>query len=195
MSLPLGAVRLTNEFLRHDPARKGELKRLRGFVEREIGRIADRIASARPKNVIATSGTAAALAAIASHLRRGRNRQRMPSRARKWPASPNDWRAFPWPSAGRSKALDRGGLKSSSPALWSITNFWSAALTGFRYSPLGLRDGMLAQMAADYDRSTRSGKHIESERWDSILTAVAHYHVDMKHALDVRDSAMHYFRR
>ncbi len=45
-------------------------------------------------------------------------------------------------------------------------------------------------MAAEYDRSTRSGRQIESERWESITRAVAHYHVDMKHALDVRDSAM-----
>jgi exopolyphosphatase/guanosine-5'-triphosphate,3'-diphosphate pyrophosphatase len=63
-------------------------------------------------------------------------------------------------------------------------------LKGFRYSPLGLRDGLLAQMAAEYDRSTRSGRQIESERWESITNAVAHYRVDMKHALDVRDSAM-----
>src|SRR5256712_11761636 len=63
VSLPLGAVRLTNEFLRHDPPRKSELRRLQGFVEREIGRIADRISRARPKVVIVTSGTAAALAA------------------------------------------------------------------------------------------------------------------------------------
>ena len=52
-------------------------------------------------------------------------------------------------------------------------------LQGFRYSPLGLRDGLLAQMAAEYDRTTRSGKQIESERWDSIRAAVAHYRVDM----------------
>jgi exopolyphosphatase/guanosine-5'-triphosphate,3'-diphosphate pyrophosphatase len=67
-------------------------------------------------------------------------------------------------------------------------------LSGFRYSPLGLRDGLLAQMAADYDRSTRSGKHIESERWDSIRAAVAHYHVDIDHALQVRHAAMHLFQ-
>jgi len=66
-------------------------------------------------------------------------------------------------------------------------------LQGFRYSPLGLRDGLLAQMAAEYDRSTRSGKQIESERWDSIRAAVSHYRVDMKHALNVRASAMHLF--
>src|SRR6058998_863313 len=68
VSLPLGAVRLTNEFLRHDPPRKSELRRLRGFVEREIGRIADRISRARPKVFIATSGTAAALAAVCHGL-------------------------------------------------------------------------------------------------------------------------------
>ena len=71
VSLPLGAVRLTDEFLRHDPSRKGELKRLRGFITREVNRIIDRIGPRKLKNVIATSGTAAALAAVASHLRRG----------------------------------------------------------------------------------------------------------------------------
>src|SRR2546425_10356794 len=71
VSLPLGAVRLTNEFLRHDPPRKSELKRLRGFMTREVGRVVDRIVAARAKAVIATSGTAAALAAVASHLQKG----------------------------------------------------------------------------------------------------------------------------
>src|SRR6476469_8655719 len=52
VSLPLGAVRLTNEFLRHDPPRKGELKRLRGFVTREVNRVVNRIGSAKVRNVI-----------------------------------------------------------------------------------------------------------------------------------------------
>ncbi len=58
VSLPLGAVRLTGEFLKHDPPRKSELKQLQGFVAREVGRIQDRIRSARVGGVIATSGTA-----------------------------------------------------------------------------------------------------------------------------------------
>src|SRR6267143_4267280 len=70
VSLPLGAVRLTSEFLTHDPPRKGELERLRGFVAREMGRIQDRIRSARVRGVIATSGTAAALAGASAHLAR-----------------------------------------------------------------------------------------------------------------------------
>src|SRR5579864_3625295 len=58
VSLPLGAVRLTNEFLLHDPPRKSEMRQLRGFISREMERTADRIKRARPKVVIATSGTA-----------------------------------------------------------------------------------------------------------------------------------------
>jgi exopolyphosphatase/guanosine-5'-triphosphate,3'-diphosphate pyrophosphatase len=66
-------------------------------------------------------------------------------------------------------------------------------LKAFRYSPLGLRDGILAQMAAEYDHSTRSGRAVESERWESIKRAVEHYRIDLQHALHVRDSALQLF--
>jgi exopolyphosphatase / guanosine-5'-triphosphate,3'-diphosphate pyrophosphatase len=190
VSLPLGAVRLTNEFLRHDPSRKGELKRLRSFVTREVNRITDRIASAKVKNVIATSGTAAALAAVAIHLRRGAGRQRpVVSRAEMTRIAK---RLARLPVAERRK-IEGIGPRRAEIVVAGATVYHELLerlhLKGFRYSPLGLRDGILAQMAADYDRSTRSGRQIESERWESIMKAVDHYHVDRKHALDVRDSA------
>jgi exopolyphosphatase / guanosine-5'-triphosphate,3'-diphosphate pyrophosphatase len=191
VSLPLGAVRLTDEFLRHDPTRKGELKRLRGFIAREVGRIADRIAAARVKNVIATSGTAAALAAVATHLRRGANRSRSAvSRAEMTRIAK---RLARLPVAERRKIEGIGPRRAEiivAGAQVYHELLDRLRLKGFRYSPLGLRDGILAQMAADYDRSTRSGRQIESERWESTLKAVDHYRVDRKHALDVRDSAM-----
>ena len=52
VSLPLGAVRLTGEFLKHDPPRKSDLKRLQEFVAREITRIQGRIKAARVGAVI-----------------------------------------------------------------------------------------------------------------------------------------------
>lgn len=190
VSLPLGAVRLTNEFLRHDPVRKGELKRLRGFVTREVNRVVDRITTAKIKNVIATSGTAAALAAVASHLRKGVNRQRlMVSRAE---MSRIAKRLARLPVAERRK-IEGIGPRRAEIIVAGATVYHELLerfhLKGFRYSPLGLRDGILAQMAADYDQSTRSGRQIESERWESIMKAVSHYRIDRKHALDVRDSA------
>src|SRR6267378_7339122 len=82
VSLPLGAVRLTDEFLRHDPPRKGEMKRLRGFVAREVDRVASRIVAARVNGVIATSGTAAALAAVAANLRKNSISRQRPAVSR-----------------------------------------------------------------------------------------------------------------
>src|ERR1700733_11113804 len=190
VSLPLGAVRLTNEFLRHDPPRKGELKRLRGFITREANRILDRITSAKVKNVIATSGTAAALAAVASHLRQATSRQRLMVSSAEMTRIAK--RLARLPVAERRK-IEGIGPRRAEIIVAGATVYQELLdrlrLKGFRYSPLGLRDGILAQMAADYDRSTRSGRQIESERMESILKAIDHYHVERKHAFDVRDAA------
>jgi exopolyphosphatase / guanosine-5'-triphosphate,3'-diphosphate pyrophosphatase len=193
VSLPLGAVRLTDEFLRHDPPRKGELKRLHGFVAREVNRIAGRIVAAKVKYVIATSGTAAALAAVASHLRKTRNHRAVVSAtemtriAKRLARLPVDER----------RQIEGIGLRRAEIIVAGAFVYHELLdrchLKAFRYSPLGLRDGLLGQMAAEYDRSTRSGKQIESERWGSITKAVAHYRVEMKHALDVRNAAMFLF--
>ena len=195
VSLPLGAVRLTSEFFQHDPPRKAELRRLRGFVEREIGRIADRITRARPKAVIATSGTAASLAAVCHGLYKTKgprtatvSRMQMRRIAKTLARLPLEQRTkLPGVGPRRAEIVVAGAVVYSEL-------LERCQLAGFRYSPLGLRDGLLAQMAADYDHSTRTGKHIQSERWDSIRAAVAHYHVEMDHALQVREAATQLFK-
>jgi exopolyphosphatase/guanosine-5'-triphosphate,3'-diphosphate pyrophosphatase len=195
VSLPLGAVRLTDEFLSHDPPRKGELKRLRGFVVREVDRVSPRIVKMRVKNVIATSGTAAALAATASHLRQGSGSQQRTAVSSA--EMTRIAKRLPRLAVAERRKIEGIGPKRAeiivAGALVYHELLERCHLKGFRYSPLGLRDGLLAQMAAEYDRSTRSGKQIESERWDSIIRAVAHYSLDKKHSLDVRTSAMHLF--
>src|SRR5581483_6746285 len=77
VSLPLGAVRLTNDFLHHDPPRKSELRQLRGLVTRAAGRVAQRIAAAKPTIVIATSGTAEALAAVCQAMYKTKSQRGM----------------------------------------------------------------------------------------------------------------------
>jgi len=194
ISLPLGAVRLTNEFLHHDPARKSELRQMRGFIVREIERTADRIKRFRPKIVIATSGTAASLAAVCHGLYQTQgSRASTVSRAQMLRIAKLLARL---PLDGRRRLSGVGPRRAeiivAGAAVYAAL-FERCQLPGFRASSLGLRDGLLAQMAAEYDRSTRSGKQIESERWDSLLNAVEHYRVDMQHALEVRQSAMHLF--
>src|SRR6202167_1442431 len=194
VSLPLGAVRLTGEFLRHDPPRKSELKQLQGFVAREVTRIQDRIKAARVGAVIATSGTAAALVGVASHLARPRKTKRRPAtyatremirRIAKQITRLNldQRRKVPGIGPRRAEIICAG-------AVVYAELMERCHLSGFRYSALGLRDGILAQMAAEYDHSTRSGRAIESERGESIKRAVEHYRVDLNHALHVRDSSL-----
>lgn len=192
VSLPLGAVRLTGEFLKHDPPRKGELKQLHSFVTREIVRIRDRIRSAHIGSVIATSGTAAALVSMASHLARPRKR-RAPSAVTREMMRRIVKQLTRMTLDQRRKVRGIGPRRAEIICAGAVV--YSELLEGchlpaFRYSALGLRDGILAQMAAEYDRSTRSSRAIESERWESIQRAVEHYRVDMHHALHVRDSAL-----
>jgi len=59
-SLPLGAVRLTEEFLQADPASAEDLARMRRLIARELRRAHRKIQPGRVQMVIATSGTAAA---------------------------------------------------------------------------------------------------------------------------------------
>jgi len=189
VSLPLGAVRLTNEFLRHDPPRKPELRRLRGFIAREIGRGGDPIARLRPRAVIATSGTAESLAAVAKGLEKGKKQQAaITTRVQVRRIAK---------LLARRTVDDRKKLAGVGPRRAEIIVAGAEVyaelldryrLSGFRYSPLGLRDGILAQMLLDH--GARSVKQVESERWDSIRAAVEHYRVDMDHALKVRESAM-----
>ncbi|MGB6690094.1 MAG: exopolyphosphatase, partial [Terracidiphilus sp.] len=61
VSMPLGAVRLTEEFLQADPPPAEGLARMHQLIARELRRASRKIREPRPSLVIATSGTAAAL--------------------------------------------------------------------------------------------------------------------------------------
>jgi exopolyphosphatase/guanosine-5'-triphosphate,3'-diphosphate pyrophosphatase len=194
-SLPLGAVRLTNEFLRHDPPRSGELDRLRGFITRYVGRVSPQIAASGVKVAIATSGTAAALAALsqsaikpAARPKKGFVTQRSAGQLATLLAR--------LPVDERKKLAGIGPRRAEiiiAGAFVYSEILERCRVPSFRYSDLGLRDGLLAQMAAEYDSHTRSGKQIESERWDSVLAAVQHYRVEKDHALRVREFALQFF--
>src|ERR1019366_4760721 len=73
VSLPLGAVRLSEEFLRADPAPAEGLARLRQFIARELRVAQSKIQPGKVARVIATSGTAAALSeAVAAEEKVGK---------------------------------------------------------------------------------------------------------------------------
>ncbi len=195
VSLPLGAVRLTNDFLHHDPPRKPELQRLKALVAREVTRISERVMRAHPKVVIATSGTAESLAAACHTLYKTKGpRAAAVSRAQMHNIAKKLSRL---PIAERRKIQGIGPRRAEiivAGAMVYAEILDRCRLAGFRFSPLGLRDGLLAQMVADYDRGARSRRQVESERWESIREAMDHYHIDVDHAFAVRNSAEQLFK-
>jgi exopolyphosphatase/guanosine-5'-triphosphate,3'-diphosphate pyrophosphatase len=196
ISLPLGAVRLTEEFLKHDPPTPKELRRLRSFIEKEMGRTGRRILAYKPRVMIATSGTAAALAAVCSgvHKRSVREKAQDVPRAK---AVKIAAKLAKLNMAQRTALVGIGPRRAEIVVAGAVVFaelLEKCHLRGFRYSPLGLRDGLLSQMAADYDQRTRSRKQVESDRWDALLATGKNYRVDLTYSQHVRKLALDLFR-
>jgi exopolyphosphatase / guanosine-5'-triphosphate,3'-diphosphate pyrophosphatase len=195
-SLPLGAVRLTQEFLHRDPPKRKEIARLRDFVAEEITPLQKQIAGKKLQVAIGTSGTAAALAGTwaARQKKHNRSPRTVPTAALQEIAAElqtlteQQRAALPGIGTRRAEIIVAGAVVFAE--LFSGLGFPS-----FRYSSLGLRDGLLAQMAADYGRSRRIRKQIQSERWNALLQLARHYRVDLRHAERVRKLASELFTR
>jgi exopolyphosphatase/guanosine-5'-triphosphate,3'-diphosphate pyrophosphatase len=67
-------------------------------------------------------------------------------------------------------------------------------LAGFRYSDLGLRDGILAQMLAEKDDRATAHLQFEQERWESVLATAKRYGVNLKLAEPVKNHAEQLYR-
>ncbi len=224
VSLPLGAVRLREEFLRADPAPAEGLARMRQFIARELRTAHGKIQPGEVARVIATSGTAAALSeAVAAEERAGRAGKPDKKAAKKSVGktiqalavsqalvSAPEARLVTTQDARRLAAklapmtlAERSAVEGIGPRRAEIIVpgaevfaelLESFGLAGFRYSPLGLRDGILAQMLAEQDERARVHRAFEHDRWESVLATARRYGVDPKQAEPVRAHALQLFR-
>jgi exopolyphosphatase/guanosine-5'-triphosphate,3'-diphosphate pyrophosphatase len=240
ISLPLGAVRLTQEFIPDDPPSEEGLARMKQFIARELRRAHRRILPAgmtgqRPL-MIATSGTAAALSEAhnslikpestskatgkitrrrvgiskaagtrvtisAGKLVAGRSKgskistewesttqqqvRRLATKLRKMTMAQRS--AVPGIGPKRSEIIVAGAFVYAE----LLENF---ELEGFRYSELGLRDGILAQMLAEQDDRATAHLQFEQERWESVLSTAKRYGVNLRQAEPVRGHVEQLFR-
>jgi exopolyphosphatase/guanosine-5'-triphosphate,3'-diphosphate pyrophosphatase len=210
VSLPLGAVRLQQEFLRADPPAKEDIARLRKYIDRELRKVHRKMPKPRVAAVIATSGTAAALAEASASVALGLEKKRAKA------VSPGK------KSVPRVKVLEAEtpAVRKLADRLLKMDNAQRAAiagigprrseiisggaqvyaalleeleLPGFRYSPLGLRDGVLAQMLADVDTRATAHQTMEAERWEGLLEVCRRYGVDPRKAEPERQHAVQLF--
>jgi exopolyphosphatase/guanosine-5'-triphosphate,3'-diphosphate pyrophosphatase len=226
VSMPLGAVRLSEEFLPSDPAPADGLARMRQLIVRELRQAQDRIRPEKITQVIGTSGTAAALsdAIVVATEAATAKAVKPPGKSKKKSAGKKVSKAVqalavsqapvPVATAGFVPALEvrrladklvpmtlaeRIAVQGIGPrraeiivagALVFAEFLESFGLEGFSYSPLGLRDGILAQMLAEQDARAIAHREFEQQRWESVLTTARRYGVDLRHAEPVRAHAL-----
>ncbi|MFT4111734.1 Ppx/GppA phosphatase family protein [Silvibacterium sp.] len=200
MSLPLGAVRLTEEFLKTDSPTKEEIGRMKQFIARELRRASRKISGERVPLVIATSGTAAALSeasrtliakgtvktkvSAASEMTPVRDVRRLTEKLTKMT---NEQRSAVEGIGPRRSEIIIAGAHVYAQLLEHF------ALPGFRYSAMGLRDGILAQMLAEQDARTTVHRQFEEDRWEAVLETCRRYGVEPKTAEPVRQHAAQLF--
>jgi exopolyphosphatase/guanosine-5'-triphosphate,3'-diphosphate pyrophosphatase len=221
ISVPLGAVRLTQGFLADDPPSAQGLARMRQWIQRELRRAHRKIKPSGVSLMIGTSGTAAALSDACGHGSKSAS-QRVSKSAKKRTsklgdqlvgaklagpivagmAATKDVRRLATKLAKMSMA-ERSAVEGIGPRRAEIIVagaevfaelLESFGLLGFRYSPLGLKDGILAQMLAEQDARARAHREFEHERWQSVLATARRYGVDPKQAEVVRAHAVQLFR-
>lgn len=213
VSLPLGAVRLTREFLRRDPATPEEVARMQDWIRRELRKAEQRIGGERIAAVFATSGTAAALAAAGlaggkigakSRSKTGaKTSKAVPeNKARAWERTPTVTVRKLADKLKRMSLVQRNAVPGIGPKRSEIIVAGAHVyaeilerfhLSGFRYSPMGLRDGILALMLAEGDANTSAHQHFEQDRWESVLQLCRHYGVQPKQQEPVVGHASQFF--
>jgi len=221
ISVPLGAVRLTEEFLHEDPAPAEGLARMRQLIGRELRRAHRKIQPEGVGLVVATSGTAAALSEAC--LGKSASQQVSKSASRKGSetakaragnvagervstlaglVATREVRKLAGKLAKMSlperEAVEGIGPRRAEIIVAGAEVFAELlddfGLAGFRYSPLGLRDGILAQMLAEQDARATAHKEFEQERWESVLGTAKRYGVELKQAEPVRAHAAQLFK-
>ena len=225
VSAPLGAVRLTEEFLQGDPAPVEGLGRMRQLIDRELRSARNRVRPEKISQVIGTSGTAAALSeAMAAEARKGIDKANKPGKKASGKSVEKVAQVLALSQAPLAQAAgitatsdvrrltdelvpmtlaERMAIEGIGPRRAEIivagTQVFAALLEsygqdGFRYSPLGLRDGILAQMLAEQDARALAHREFEQQRWESVLATARRYGVDLRHAEPVRAHAVQLYR-
>jgi exopolyphosphatase/guanosine-5'-triphosphate,3'-diphosphate pyrophosphatase len=150
VSRPLGAVRLQEMFLKSDPSASREIHQMNEFIDQKLGNVIDRM-GAEWERVIATSATAAAVVCAINRVPRARRDQ-----ADRMRASTAEIRKL-FRRLAELDLADRRKIPGIGPRRAEIAVAGTGVLLrildrfharGVYYSAAGVRDGIIADMAA-----------------------------------------------
>ncbi len=149
-SKPLGALRLTEVFLKSDPPNERELARMQRYIQERIAGPVSRFGAARVDRMIATSATAAATVCAINRVRRSRR-----DRADRFQATAPQLRQLFREVSSRASA-DRAKMTGIGPKRAEIIVAGVAVLNEvvqelklnrLYYSVAGVREGIIADLS------------------------------------------------
>jgi exopolyphosphatase/guanosine-5'-triphosphate,3'-diphosphate pyrophosphatase len=161
---------------------------MRDFIVEELSRVRQKYLAFKPQAVLVTSGTAAALTSAASNGSgtRATNPQVQRLATRLAEMDVRERQALKGINAKRAEIIV-AGAEVFARAMEILK------LPSIRYLPLGLRDGLLAQMAAEEAEHSASRKQVQLEREDALIELATRYQADLRHAKHVRHLAVQLF--
>ncbi len=192
-SKPLGAVRLTEVFLKSDPPEQQELHRLEQIIDERLTPAVARMGTGFDR-VIATSATAAAIVCSINRVSRARREQADRLRA----TTPQIRKFFKQirvlDAAGRAKVGGIGPRRAE--IIVAGAAVFLRALELFHHPSLyylaaGVRDGIIADLA---NRGVgRELTHLGADQRHVVEEMARRYKVPLKHARKVASLAMELF--
>ena len=150
-SKPLGAVRLREIFLKDDPPSPRQLHQMQEFVEDKLSSVVRRLGPAKWERAIGTSATASAVAAAVARLPRSQRDEFDRLRVTTAQVRKLYWKLAALGLAGRRKVTGIGPRRAEIivPGMAVLLTFLERfRLPAFYYSRAGVRDGVIADLAA-----------------------------------------------
>jgi exopolyphosphatase/guanosine-5'-triphosphate,3'-diphosphate pyrophosphatase len=186
VSKQLGALRLTELFLKSDPPTQEELHRMQEYIEERIAQSIRRMGALRIDRVIATSATASAVVCAVNQI--PRQRREMADKMRASTAQIRELYSdlIKRDIEGRRKIVGIGPKRAEiiipgAAVLLSVLK--GLALPSLYYSAAGVRDGIIADLAAR--TSTRSMTEMSREQRDVVEEMATRYGVSLRHVRKV----------
>ena len=182
VSKPLGAVRLTEVFLKNDPPDEQDLHRLEKFIEERLDVAIRKIGRHRFDRAIATSATASAIVCAINEIPRAKRDEADRIRAAA-PAVSKLYRDLgQMPLGARKKVAGIGPRRAEiivpgAAVLAKVLDVFK--LPSLYYSAAGVRDGIIADLAA---RGVgRELSRLSREQLRTVETMSKRYGVSVKH--------------
>jgi len=158
VSRPLGAVRLREKFLKHDPPRRRELYAMVGYIDDRLREAVEKIPVGAIDRLIATSGTAAAVVRAVGRLKKPSEGDMEPAEglSATSPQVRELYEALSVLPLSKRRGIAGIGRRRAEVIVPGVAVLWRV-LEAFRqqaltYTSAGVRDGIIANLAlADFE--------------------------------------------